>query len=169
MKIKNIVFIAAGILALTGCAKTVKNEVNLHYMATNKVPAELNNQDAQVQLAEAASSVGKSLQQLSAMQMAVTPQTDVPQIDAKTTGMTQMASLDFYGPVLPVIEQIAKATGYKVQVLGDAPPIPVIVSISVNNQVMADILRNVTYQVHNKANITVHPEKRIIELRYFRT
>lgn len=168
MKIKNILFIAASTLLLTSCAETVKSEVNLHYVAANKAPAELNNQDAQVQLAEAASSVGKSLQQLSAMQMAVTPKTDIPEIDAKTTGMTQMASLDWYGPVLPLLEQIGKATGYKVKVLGDAPAIPVIVSISVNNQVMADILRNVTYQVHNKANITVYPDKRIIELRYFR-
>ena len=44
-----------------------------------------------------------------------------------------------------------------------------IISISVNNQVMADILRNVAYQVHNKANIKVYPAKKIIELRYFRT
>ena len=63
-------------------------------------------------------SVGKSLQQLSAMQMAATPQADVPDIDARTTGMTQTASLDWYGPVLPLLEQIGKATGYKVQVLG---------------------------------------------------
>lgn len=168
MKIKNIFFITAATLTLAGCGSTVKNEVNLHYVATNQAPAELNNQDAQVQLAEAATSVGKSLQQLSAMQMAVTPSAKAPEIDAQTTGMTQMASLDFYGPVLPVVEQIGKATGYKVRVLGDAPAIPVIVSISVNNQVMADILRNVAYQVHNKANITVYPAQKIIEIRYFR-
>lgn len=168
MKIKNIVFIAAGALLLTGCAETVKNEVNLHYVAVNKAPAEMENQDAQVQLAEAAASVGKSLQQLSAMQMAIAPKTDLPDIDAQSTGMTQIASIDFYGPVLPLLEQIAKATGYKVHVLGDAPPIPVIISIAVNNQVMADILRNVAYQAHNKASITVNPAKRIIELRYFR-
>jgi defect-in-organelle-trafficking protein DotD len=169
MKIKNIVFIAACSIILCGCASTVKNEVTLHYVPVNQAPAELNNQDAQVQLAEAASSVGKSLQQLSAMQMAVTPKTNVPEIDAISTGMTQSASLDWYGPVLPLLEQIGKATGYKVQVLGDAPPIPLIVSISVNNQVMADILRNVAYQAHNKADIQVYPAKRIIELRYFRT
>lgn len=169
MKIKNIIFITASTLFLAGCGSTVKNEVNLHYVPVNQAPAELNNQDAQVQLAEAASSVGKSLQQLSAMQMATTPKTDIPEIDAKVTGMTQTASLDWYGPVLPVLEQIAKATGYQVRVLGDAPPIPVIVSISVQNQVMADILRNVSYQAHNKANISVYPDKKIIELRYFRT
>jgi defect-in-organelle-trafficking protein DotD len=169
MKIKNIVFIAACAIILGGCTSTVKNEVSLHYVPVNQAPAELNNQDAQVQLAEAASSVGKSLQQLSAMQMAVTPKTSVPEIDAQTTGMTQSASLDWYGPVLPLLEQIGKATGYKVQVLGDAPSIPLIVSISVNNQVMADILRNVAYQAHNKADIQVYPAKRVIELRYFRT
>ncbi len=171
MKIKNLFIIiasAAATLALAGCESTVKNEVNLHYVATNKAPAELNNQDAQVQLAEAATSVGKSLQQLSAMQMAATPQANVPDIDARTTGMTQTASLDWYGPVLPLLEQIGKASGYKVQVLGNAPAIPVIVSISVNNQVMADILRNVTYQVQNKASIKVYPAKKIIELQYFR-
>lgn len=169
MKIKNILFIAVGTLLLSGCAETVKNEVNLHYIPTNKAPAELNNQDAQIQIAEAASSVGKSLQQLSAMEMSKNPQPQLPEIDAQTTGMTQITSLDWYGPVLPLLEQIAKATGYKVLVLGDAPPIPVIVSISVKNQVMADLLRNVVYQVHNKASITVNPAKRMIELRYFRT
>ena len=153
---------------LSGCTHTVKNEVNLHYVPTSEAPAELNNQDAQAQLAEAASSVSKSLQQLSAMQMATTPATPVPEIDAKVTGMTQVTSVDWYGPVLPLLEQIGKATGYKVQVLGDAPAIPVIVAISVNNQTMADILRNVTYQVHNKASISVYPERKIIELRYFK-
>ena len=153
---------------LAGCSSTVKSEVNLHYVATDKAPAEMQNQDAQAQLAEAATSVGKSLQQLSAMQMAVNPQAALPEIDAKTTGMTQMASLDWNGPVLPLVEQIAKATGYKVRILGDEPAIPVIVSISVNNQVMADILRNVTYQVQNKAAIKVYPAQRIIELRYAR-
>jgi defect in organelle trafficking protein DotD len=169
MKIKNIMFITAGALFLAGCSSTVKNEVNLHYVPVAQAPAELNNQDAQAQLAEAASSTAKSLQQLSAMQMAITPKTDIPDIDAQTTGMTQMASLNWYGPVLPVLEQIAKATGYQVRVLGDAPPIPVIISLSVDNQPMADILRNVAYQAHNKANISVYPAKKIIELRYFRT
>ena len=44
-----------------------------------KRPRKPNNQDAQVQLAEAASSVGKSLQQLSAMQMAVDAESEVPE------------------------------------------------------------------------------------------
>lgn len=155
-------------LLLSGCADNVKHEVNLHYVAANQAPAEMNNQDAQVQLAEAATSVGKSLQQLSAMEMAVTPTTDVPDIDPKVTGMTQITSLNWYGPVGPVLEQIGKATGYKVQILGNPPAIPVIVSISVENQTMADILRNVAYQVHNKARIIVYPAKKIIECRYFR-
>ncbi|MBS0351732.1 MAG: type IVB secretion system lipoprotein DotD [Proteobacteria bacterium] len=169
MNIKNFFFLASATLVLAGCSTTVKHEVNLHYVAADQAPAEMNNQDAQVQLAEAASSVGKSLQQLSAMQMSVTPEVKLPEIDAKTTGMTQVTSLDWYGPVLPLLEQIGKATGYKIQVLGQTPSIPVMVAISVNNQVMADILRNVTYQVHNKANIKVYAEKRIIELRYFET
>lgn len=167
MKIKNFALIAATVL-IAGCAQTTKHEVNMHYVPNQEAPAESSNQNAQTQLAEAATSVGKSLQQLSAMQMATTPKTDIPDIDAQSTGMTQVASLDWYGPVLPLLEQIGKATGYKVQVIGNAPAIPVIVSISVNNQVMADILRNVSYQVHNKASIVVNPAKRIIELRYFR-
>ncbi len=167
MKINNIILIT-GALLLAGCAQTPKQEVNLHYVASNKAPAEMNNQDAQLQIAEAASSVGKSLQQLSAMQMAATPKVEVPDIDPKTTGMTQVASLDWYGPVLPLLEQIAKATGYQVQVLGNAPAIPVMVSMSVNSQIMADILRNVAYQAHNQATIAVNPAKRIIELRYIR-
>ncbi len=82
--------------------------------------------------------------------------------------MTQVASLDWYGPVLPLLEQIGKATGYQVKVLGNEPAIPVIISMSVNSQVMADILRNVAYQAHNKATILVNPAKRTIELQYIR-
>jgi defect-in-organelle-trafficking protein DotD len=165
MKINNI-FLILGALLLAGCSHAPKQEVNLHYVSSNQAPAEMNNQDAQLQIAEAAASVGKSLQQLSAMQMTTTPKVEVPDIDPKTTGMTQIASLDWYGPVLPLLEQIAKASGYQVQVLGNAPAIPVIVSMSVNNQVMADILRNVAYQAQNKAVIAVNPAKKIIELRY---
>lgn len=168
MKIKNIIFIA-GTLLIVGCAQTPpKQEVNLHYIAAEQAPAEFNNQDSQVQLAEAATSVGKSLQQLSAMEMAVTPQAPLPEIDPKTTGMTQRVSLDWNGEIEPLLKQIAKATGYHVTVLGNAPAIPVIVSISAHNQVMADILRNAMYQIQNKARISVNPEQKIIELRYFR-
>lgn len=168
MKINNIIIIASAIL-IAGCTQSPpRQQVNLHYVPVNKVPAEANNQDAQLQIAEAASSVGKSLQQLSAMQMAIAPKVEVPDIDPKTTGMTQVASLDWYGPVLPLLEQIGKATGYQVKVLGNEPAIPIIISMSVNSQVMADILRNVAYQAHNKATISVNPAKRTIELQYIR-
>lgn len=175
MKIKNIIFLglvslAGTSLLLGGCARTVKNEVNLRYVPTSQAPEAMNNnQDTQEQLAEAASSVGKSLQQLSAMQMANTPKPSVPEIDARNTGMTQTTSLEWYGPVQPLLEKIGRATGYRVHVLGQAPATPAIVSISVKNETMADILRNVTYQVHNKADIKVYPAQKTIEIRYFRT
>ncbi len=65
-------------ILIAGCTQTTRQEVNLHYVPANKVPAEANNQDAQLQIAEAASSVGKSLQQLSAMQMATAPKVQSP-------------------------------------------------------------------------------------------
>ena len=83
--------------------------------------------------------------------------------------MAQLASLDWSGPIEPLVRKIAASSDYKVRILGNQPSIPVIVQIHQTNVPLADILRNASFQTQNRADITVYPANKVIELRYYNT
>jgi len=173
MKIKRLLFIPV-ILApmlLAGCASQSKRvvDLNLNYLNAKNAPVNTIDQNAQAQLANAATSVSQSSQQLSAIQIATHPGIRMPKpVNPGVTGMTKIASLNWTGPAKPVVKRIASISHYRLHVLGRRPATPIIVNINAKNQPIAEILRNVKYQIAGKAVIKVFPRKRIIELRYFK-
>ena len=168
MKIKSLLIIPA-IILLTGCASDSKSvvDLHLHYITADSAPIEASDTNAQNQLAESAASVGSSLQELSAIQMTTNPQAKMPDpINAKQVGMAQQVSIDWNGPVEPILKQIADDSHYTLRVIGDQPAIPVLVSITAKQQVLADVFRNLQLQVSNYAKIQLYPDSKTIELRY---
>jgi defect-in-organelle-trafficking protein DotD len=156
-----IVFIS---FCLVGCA-TKKFVVATNY-AVPAVPYQVNSDDAEIKLAEAAVSVSHSIDRLAEIEKAAHPCLRLPPpIDAPRFGLACLASVDWVGPVEPLLRLFAEATHYCVRVLGKEPPIPVIVSVNAKNTSFADILRNISLQVHKKACIVIYPG-RVIELRY---
>lgn len=81
-------------------------------------------------------------------------------------GMSGKADIDWTGPIEPLVRKLAGMTDYKVKVLGNAPAIPIIVSISQDNAIIADVLKNAGMQAGKRANIVVFPANRVIEIRY---
>lgn len=81
-------------------------------------------------------------------------------------GMSGTADIDWTGPIEPLLRKLADMTDYKLKVLGNAPAIPIIVSISQDKSVIADILKNAGMQAGKRANIVVFPANRVIEVRY---
>lgn len=155
-------------LILAGCASESKRfvDLNLKYMTTSSAPVNATDQKAQAQLSEAASSVGQSLQQLSAVQMATHPGVKVG-TPSKAAGLQKVASLNWTGPIKPLLNQIANAANYRLRVLGNKPAVPVIVNISTPSpRPLAEILQNAKYQASGKASVSVYPKSRVIELRY---
>lgn len=124
---------------------------------------------ASASLAEASYSVSRSIVSLSETAQANHP---LPQLDPgpnpASYGMGGLTSVDWSGPVEPLVKQLAKAANYRVRVLGNAPAIPVLVSVYDKNMVLADILRDVGFQCGKRATIVIYPEIRVIELRYSR-
>jgi defect-in-organelle-trafficking protein DotD len=118
-------------------------------------------------LAEASYSVSRSIVSLSETAQAAHP---LPKLDPppspETYGMAGLTSIDWSGPVEPLVRQLAAAANYRVRVLGTPPGIPVIVTVYDKNMMLADILRDVGYQCGRRACIVVYPESRVIELRY---
>ncbi len=118
-------------------------------------------------LAEASYSVSRSIVSLSETAQAAHPLPDLaPSPSPDSYGMGGLTSVDWSGPVEPLVKQLANAANYRVRVLGTAPGIPVLVSVYDRNMMLADILRDVGYQCGRRAAVVVYPESRVVELRY---
>lgn len=165
MRLKTLLPISL-VFLLAGC--TTHKYITYSYITTGSAPIPTTNKNAQAQLAEAATSVGHSLQKMSAIQLATHPKAKLPPpLNPAMIGMAQQTSLDWNGPIEPLLNRIAKASHYKLRVLGRKPAIPILVTINANNVPLADILRNAKFQSEKKANITLYPATKIIELRYY--
>ena len=122
---------------------------------------------SEASLAEASYSVSRSVVDLAETAQAAHPLPDLaPPPSPATYGMAGLTTVDWSGPVEPLLRQIAKAANYRVRVLGTPPAIPVIVTIYTKNAMLGDILRDVGYQCGRRAAVVVFPETRVIELRY---
>ena len=157
---------------LTQLMACSSKKIDYTYITTDSAPVTEVDRNTQAQLAQAAVSVDKSLQELSAIKIATHPQVRMAApVNPKKLGMEQLSSIDWNGPIEPLLQKIAKASHYKLKVLGVAPVIPIIVSVNADNEPLADILRDVTFQAQNKAGIVVYPGRsvssRVIELRYY--
>ncbi len=156
MNKKPILLILATAL-LAGCAST-----------TYKKPPNNNpSDDASIKLAEAASSVSDSMQQMARVEKVITP----PNKDNTLTipnayNLQARASVDWSGPIAELTERVANAAHYRIRVLGKPPAVPVLISLNVQDESLAEILRDIDYQAGKRAYLHVYPNSQVIELRY---
>lgn len=130
-------------------------------------PAQNEGDSSQITLAEAASSVSQSLVNLAATeQAAYRPVTAHPSPDPVSYGMGGKTSIDWSGPVEPVVKQISDATSYQLKIIGKNPAIPIIVTVNTKEEAIGNILSNIAYQCGKRADIVVYPQTHVIELRY---
>ena len=167
MKIK-LLLIASGCILLGACSTTPTNYSNEN--STDLQAEAYQMAQANVSLAEAAGSVSQSLTDLGATEQSAYPPQSVSSPPSPASyGMGMTTSIDWNGPIQPIVQQIANATHYKLKVQGKAPSIPVIVSVNAKNKPMGDVLRNIGYQAGKKAKVVVFPSSHTIELRYDQT
>ncbi len=143
------------LMALSGCTK-IKN------------PTLINNTDAvSNQLAEAATSVSDSLRTLAEVEVAANPKAKpTPPPDPNTLGMGGLASVEWSGPIEPILQKLATASHYKFKIIGRQPSIPVIVTISARNTPLSDLIRDIGFQGGRKADVQIFPSRKTLELRY---
>ena len=81
-------------------------------------------------------------------------------------GMDQMVSIDWVGPVEPILKSLAKKSHYRVNTLGQSPVVPILVNVTRQDAYLADIVQDITFQIQNHAELTLNPAEKLIELRY---
>jgi defect in organelle trafficking protein DotD len=145
---------------LSGCAS--QNLPNSTSPAINA-----HSDDASIKLAEAARSVSQSLNELKELEKASSPPLSKPLPYPSSSGLEKtIASVDWSGPIEPLLQRIAKLAHFRLQIIGKHPAIPVLVTISSENTPLNYIIRNANLQAGEKANIIVYPGIKTIELRY---
>ena len=148
-------------LNLTGCNSALSKSTDYN---TARTPI---NNDIAAELLAAAKSVESSLALLARNQ----DDSNIPLLNTAPLltpegGMSGTADIDWTGPIEPLVRKLADMTDYKLKILGNAPAIPIIVSISQDKAIIADILKNAGMQAGKRANIVVFPANRVIEVRY---
>jgi defect-in-organelle-trafficking protein DotD len=142
-------------LFLSGCATHESNFKQFDSVKT------------QNSLAEASYSVSRSMVDLAETAQAAHPLPDLaPAPSPASYGMGGSTSVDWSGPVEPLVRQLAKAANYRVRVLGTSPAIPVLVTVYTKNAMLGDVMRDVGYQCGRRASVIVFPESRVVEIRY---
>lgn len=132
-----------------------------------KPPVNNPSDDATIKLAEAAVSVSDSMHEMARVEKVILP----PSKDNTLTipnayNLQARASVDWSGPIEELTARIAKSAHFRLRVLGKAPSIPVLISMNVKDQSLAEILRDIDYQAGVKAYIHVYPNSQVVELRY---
>lgn len=138
--------------------------------STPQAPPNYDVTHSQASLAEASYAVSRSIVDLAETAQAAHPLPKLPPPPSPASyGMGGLTSVDWSGPVAPLVKQIAKAANYRVRILGRQPAIPVMVSIYTKDSMLGDILRDVGYQCGPRASIIIFPGSRVIEIRYAKT
>jgi len=147
-------FIISALLA--GCHATFK-----------KPPMNNPSDDASIKLAEAAVSVSDSMLEMAKVEKVIIPQNkDNTLTIPNAYNLQARASVDWSGPIEELTARIAKAAHFKLRILGKPPAVPVLISLSIKDESLAEILRNIDYQAGKKAYIYVYPNSQVVELRY---
>lgn len=142
----------------------LENNDHISIRADSTPPAD---QVVGTQLAATAHTVNQSMQRLASIETATHPHVAIAApVDPVSIAMAQKASVDWTGPVEPLIKKIAAASHYHLHILGSQPTVPALVKLNAKEQTLAQVLRNLGYQIRHSANITVYPKRKIIELKY---
>jgi defect-in-organelle-trafficking protein DotD len=126
--------------------------------------------EADTQIAEAAASVSQSMTNLEAVEKAnMAPQAKKIYPYVAEMQIPGVSSVDWNGPIEPLVKHLAQTAGYRVKIVGSAPITPIIVTVHAEEDSNANILRSAALQANNRAMIMTNAQDKSITLRYLRS
>lgn len=120
---------------------------------------------AMIDTAEAATSVSRALNDLANVKN-VQNHLVREEAAAPPLVLTRLITIDWSGPVEPVLRQIAQASQLRLKVLGHEPAIPVMVNLDRHETMAYELLQDIRGQVNGRASVVVFPTSGVIELHY---
>ncbi len=117
-------------------------------------------------LADAADRVATSLEKLAAVEYQRSPGVAVAPVDNAPVELRRAITVNWVGPVEPIVETLANRSSYSFVILGSPPPVPIVVSLDVENRPVIDVLRDIGLQMGVRADIRVDGENKTVEIQY---
>ena len=117
-------------------------------------------------LADAADRAATSLETLAAVEYARSPGVAVSTIDQAPPELRRSITINWVGPVEPITKTLADRAGYSFLAIGSTPPVPLVVSLDIQNRPIIDVLRDLGLQLGMRADIKVDAERRVVEIHY---
>ena len=150
----------AAVLALAACApgSSLSTKYNPQIVASPD--------KASMLLAEAADRASVALETLAAVEQSRSPGIAVAPIADAPAELRRAMTVNWVGPVEPIGKTLADRAGYGFSVIGDPPPVPVVVSVDVENKPVIDILRSIGLQLGQRADVKVDAARKLVEIHY---
>lgn len=117
-------------------------------------------------LADAADRASNALETLAAVEYARSPGISVSPTDNAPVELRRAVTVNWVGPAEVITNTLASRANYSFSVFGTSPPIPIVVSIDVENKPVIDVLRDIGLQLGLRGDIRVDGSKRAVELHY---
>jgi defect-in-organelle-trafficking protein DotD len=117
-------------------------------------------------LANAADRASVALEALAAVEQSRSPGIAVGPIVGAPPELKRAVTINWVGPVEPIAKTLADRAGYVFQPIGNPPPVPIVVSINVENQPVIDIFRSIGLQLGARADIKVDGGRKMVEVHY---
>ncbi|OAJ35410.1 DotD/TraH family lipoprotein [Piscirickettsia salmonis] len=162
----NYLLIFSFVLLLSGCAS---NQVQQEKQSEQSVKKQ---QQANLELVQALQSsveqVSVAMKQLAIIKSSQYPKNNklpFSNISDKKI-FNKKITVSWYGPVSNILKSLSKDVGYQYQVFGKKSKLPILVNIDYFNTPVITVLRNIDFQLNNKAQIKIIPKSHIIALRY---
>ena len=121
---------------------------------------------ASIMLADAADRASSALETLAAVEQARSPGIAVNPIPDAPSELRRAITLDWVGPAEQVTKTLADRAGYVFNTVGNPPPVPIIVTLNVENKPVIDVLRSLGLQFGQRADLKVDAQARVVEMHY---
>lgn len=122
-----------------------------------------------LRLADAADRAAKSLEKLAAVESARTPVDLPPLVAGAPPELRRSITVEWAGPVEPLVQQLANRAGYHFQLSGSDPAIALIVEVTAFRKPIIEVLRDVGLQLGDRAQVHVDAQAEKIEVVYANT
>lgn len=155
---KKLSFFSAACLSLllSGCA--------VHGRVDQQLVAEPD--PLSLRLAAAVDKASGALETLASVEQARNPGAAIQAVPYAPQELRRTMTVNWTGPIEPIVQRLADRAGYEMQVNGDVPPAPVVVTLTARQKMVIDVLRDLGLQAGTRADVVVDPERRVVELNY---
>lgn len=153
----NTLVAAILVLGISGCSYTPENTNNQLVTEPDSVS---------LRLATAVDNAAVALQQLAAVEQKRTDSSTVQSIPNAPVQLMRTVTLEWTGPIEPLLIQLADRASYSFQIQGHEPPVPVIVNVTAVEKPVIEVLRDIGLQAGRRADVVVDAERKVVEISY---